>query len=1030
MERQLHLIFIFFAALVLGIPNHLSAECPLTKIEVFVESSANAVSAYDIEAHFNSMMTDPSFGAENVFNAAQSSSVSVAALDATYFVVAYVDDANSSQGTAIIGQVSGTTISSYGSESIFNAATSSQISVSALDATHFVVAYSDNGNSDRGTAIIGVTNGGTTISSYGSETEFNSTGNTTVINTAALDATHFVISYRDNDGGDDGTAIAGEVSGGTTITFGAEVDFSSNATKNGIAALDATHFVVAFRDISSSLDGFARVGVVSSGTTITFGTASEFNNADTESVDVAALDATHFVVTYQDQGNSNNGTAIIGLTDGSTTISSYGSENVFSTGTTSRTSVAALSASRFIVTYVDDNNSSQGASIIGEVSGTTISSYGSEVIYNTGATGQIHNKFIAKLSSSSFVTGYEDIGNSEHGTGIVGIAQSSITVNTTDDEVNSDGDCSLREAIQAANTNAAVDACPAGSSSENDIINIPDGTYDLSTVGTQLNISSEMTLNGTSEAGTIIQANASAGVATFRVMEIDAVDVDVTVEDMTIRHGRVSGRGSGIFIEPSSSSTSGTIAFTRVTSTANQGIGSSDSGPGLAVDNSPTSNTVTITDCTFSNNSGFFGGVANLGASNFSMTNSIISGNTTEAVGDRGGALALQEGTNTITGCSIINNTISGGAGAGTDGSGVMIADASSSLTLTNCTISGNTSNGTGAGVAIDNASSCSIINCTIVNNTSNNESGGGLKAATAVTVTNTIIANNAAASGGNDVQSSATITQTTSLVEDCGGTCPSWSYTSDPNLSLIATCGSPGLSYYDPQSPSDAINTGTAPGGGIPATDICGTAVTSVKDIGSRETSVVVPVELTFLKAHRKEASVQLIWQTASEINNKGFEIEWAISSQQSTFGSLKWQSIGFVKGAGESFDLKDYQFVHERPANGINYYRLKQMDYDGVFEYSSVVSVDFLNLGGVVNLRIAPNPAQNGTFTVYLPDVLNEVESISLDLIDYTGKQLTQYFISNKETTIDVSNIQPGIYFLKATIGAKRIFERIAIQ
>ena len=95
-----------------------------------------------------------SYGSEYVFNSASTYDISVSALDSTHFVVGYQDSSNSYYGTAIIGTISGSTIS-YGSEYVFNQAKTSYISVSAIDSTHFVVGYCDRGNSDYGTAIIG-----------------------------------------------------------------------------------------------------------------------------------------------------------------------------------------------------------------------------------------------------------------------------------------------------------------------------------------------------------------------------------------------------------------------------------------------------------------------------------------------------------------------------------------------------------------------------------------------------------------------------------------------------------------------------------------------------------------------------------------------------------------------------------------------------------------------------------------------------------------------------------------------------------
>ena len=146
-----------------------------------------------------------SYGSEYVFNQASTSDISVSALDSTHFVVGYMDAGNSYYGTCIIGTISGSTIS-YSSEYVFNSATTYNISVSALDSTHFVVGYRDNGNSYYGTCIIGTVSGSTI--SYGSEYVFNS-ANTYYISVSTLDSTHFVVGYRDVGNSSYGTAIIG-----------------------------------------------------------------------------------------------------------------------------------------------------------------------------------------------------------------------------------------------------------------------------------------------------------------------------------------------------------------------------------------------------------------------------------------------------------------------------------------------------------------------------------------------------------------------------------------------------------------------------------------------------------------------------------------------------------------------------------------------------------------------------------------------------------------------------------------------------
>jgi hypothetical protein len=249
-----------------------------------------------------------SYSSEYIFNSSPYTNyISVSALDSTHFVVGYRDYGNSDYGTCIIGTISGSTIS-YGSEYVFNQAETYYISVSALDSTHFVVGYGDYGNSYYGTAIIGTISGSTI--SYSSEYVFNS-ASTQYISISALDSTHFVVGYRDEGGDKYGHCKIGTISG-STISYSSEYVFNSAITDYiSVSALDSTHFVVGYCDGSNSYYGTAIIGTIS-GSTISYSSEYVFNSANTDYISVSALDSTHFVVGYRDNGNSYYGTAIIG----------------------------------------------------------------------------------------------------------------------------------------------------------------------------------------------------------------------------------------------------------------------------------------------------------------------------------------------------------------------------------------------------------------------------------------------------------------------------------------------------------------------------------------------------------------------------------------------------------------------------------------------------------------------------------------------------------------------------------------------
>ena len=185
----------------------------------------------------------------------------------------------------------------YGSEYVFNAGATAYISVSALDSTHFVVAYQDDGGSDYGMAIVGTISGTPTDDiAYGSEYVFNE-GITRDISVSKLDSTHFVVGYYSASTGFAYCQI-GTVSNTDVIGYGSKYDFNGNSLYISLSALDATHFVVAYQDNAGDSYGMSKIGVISDTDVIAYGSEYTFNSVRTLYISVSKLDSTHFVVAY------------------------------------------------------------------------------------------------------------------------------------------------------------------------------------------------------------------------------------------------------------------------------------------------------------------------------------------------------------------------------------------------------------------------------------------------------------------------------------------------------------------------------------------------------------------------------------------------------------------------------------------------------------------------------------------------------------------------------------------------------------
>jgi CSLREA domain-containing protein len=342
------------------------------------------------------------------------------------------------------------------------------------------------------------------------------------------------------------------------------------------------------------------------------------------------------------------------------------------------------------------------------------------------------------------------------------VQAATITVTTTNDEINNDGDCSLREALLAANTNQPVDACPAGTGF--DIIQLPPGTYTLSIVGTEnsglagdLDILESVIIDGDGRFNTFIDAN-----GIDRVMEIFS-NAQVDIRQLTMQNGDSGGvAGGGIrllgilnldrvrIINTESSSgiytiSGSTLTMDRVTLDSNQ-----EGGMFVQM-----GSVTTIRNSTISNNSdtSSSGGISSSGT--ISIANSTISGNYTD--GDGGGihsSGALELSNVTIT------NNIAGGSG--TFGNGGGISNVGGTVTMRNTIISGNTDlSGSGnpdCFGAVTSASYNLIENttgCTITGNTTGNITGmsanlGALMNNGGVSQTHALLAGSPAINAGN----------------------------------------------------------------------------------------------------------------------------------------------------------------------------------------------------------------------------------------------------------------------------------------
>lgn len=167
---------------------------------------------------------------------------------------------------------------------------------------------------------------------------------------------------------------------------------------------------------------------------------------------------------------------------------------------------------------------------------------------------------------------------------------------------------------------------------------------------------------------------------------------------------------------------------------------------------------------------------------------------------------------------------------------------------------------------------------------------------------------------------------------------------------------------------------------------------------------STPLPVELLFFKAEVNEGQVAISWATASEINNDYFTVE------TSTNGKL-FHEITRIAGAGNSVDEINYNFIHESPVEGLNYYRLKQTDFDGTFAYSDVVVVSYGKSAGV---SLQPNIAKEEINIVLQKGYERDVE---IQIFNVHGAKVYEGILPADalNRTIRISDLNTGHYFLR---------------
>jgi hypothetical protein len=186
-----------------------------------------------------------------------------------------------------------------------------------------------------------------------------------------------------------------------------------------------------------------------------------------------------------------------------------------------------------------------------------------------------------------------------------------------------------------------------------------------------------------------------------------------------------------------------------------------------------------------------------------------------------------------------------------------------------------------------------------------------------------------------------------------------------------------------------------------------------------------VVPVELTSFAANAFDQNVELNWITATEINNQRFEIERKTAESQ-------FRTIGYISGHGTTTEQQTYSFVDKKLETGKYFYRLKQFDFNGSFEYSNEIDVDVNALLTYDLKQNYPNPFNPNTLIKYS---VAKDGFVNVSIFNLLGEKVATLVDNNMkagsyEVNFDASFLSSGIYFYSIEAGDFKAVRKMVLM
>ena len=183
------------------------------------------------------------------------------------------------------------------------------------------------------------------------------------------------------------------------------------------------------------------------------------------------------------------------------------------------------------------------------------------------------------------------------------------------------------------------------------------------------------------------------------------------------------------------------------------------------------------------------------------------------------------------------------------------------------------------------------------------------------------------------------------------------------------------------------------------------------------------LPIELVSFNAFYHNQKVIIEWAAAWEQNNDFFTIERSLDA-------FTFETVVIVDGAGDSQSLLEYSAIDEKPYPGVSYYRLKQTDFDGQFDYSQVVQV--INKNTDQDLVLYPNPVSTTSHQVNIRGLVPQ-QDLQILIKDTTGRLIKNQYL-NTDTfgiaNLEIGQLKPGIYIISYLNHGKTINQKLVVN